>query len=101
MRARIPPLDTEDDLFIVGPVANESLKVVVGNRESNELLGMVEGEPVTEAADAKAETTIVNEIVKAKIIYISSGFTLLLSDFTDGRDITHSDHSKNLKRKFY
>ena len=56
-------LDTEDDLLIVRPEANEVLKVVVGNRESNELLGMVVVEPVTEAANTKAETTIVNEIM--------------------------------------
>ena len=56
-------LDTEDDLLIMRPEANELLKVVLGNRESNELLGMVVVEPVTEAANIKAETTIVNEIM--------------------------------------
>ena len=56
-------LDTGDDLLIMRPEANELLKVVLGNRESNELLGLVVVEPVTEAANIKAETTIVNEIM--------------------------------------
>ena len=70
-------LDTGDDLLIMRPEANELLKVVLGNRESNELLGLVVVEPVTEAANIKAETTIVNEIMLAKIIYISSFYTPL------------------------